>query len=1196
MNRPLDHLTDVVVDRYVKQGAGTAFEMEDASIEAHLSNCGACLDRVLQAQRVHFGLLEADPVNRAPYQNCPEEQVLQELAAGICSQDVAAPALRHAAHCDYCGPLLNRYLEEFSEELQPEDHAILSQLASGKPEWQERLVREQGLGTPDQPKKRSFFSIIWQGTWWPKMALAGATAAVVLAVMAGPGLWAKFEFYRADRLVAAAYAERRTTEMRLTGLPYSPYNSLPVERGDEDQQVGFDRPAWHDASAFVGRKIKEEKQDQSWLEVEGRVSLLQGTSRSLAHAESVLEKARSQEKDNPSMEIDLAAAYFEKDSKLKPANLQRTINLLNEVLHQPKLSNQVRSVALFDLAIAYEKTEAWDMAVPIWKQYLQLDGSSPWAREAEAHLKDSKSKLRPPRAEGYDHPSFFLSHAAAQTLPAEVEEYQNIALELWLPRAVEDPNSDSYKAVAVLAGLLEQQHSDPWLKDLLAKLGPGDLPAVQALSAAVLANEEDLHEQALNQANVAAKIFAQHRNDPGRLRARIEGIYAVRRSLKASDCVAQASSLAKKLSDTRYLWMQAQLYLEKAACLNSLTELQPATDNLGQSLKIAESSRFPVLVLRNIQFSAGIKLRLHKYDDSWREAETGIARYWQGTYPQIRLEQLYSVMWQGARESDLLYTAKALLEHTLEMRNDPAGGIRRDRPQEIHLHERLANIFQALGEKDSEEEETRSAALLNKGLLETSGNFSLGTRIDAAGFRLNHGDAEFALSTLKPVGELLKTTQDNFISLNYFQVLGATYLQLRQLNDAAVAYRSAIQTAENTLDSLQDGGRRLQWMKAANESYRGMVRVLLEQKRDAEALQFWERYKGSSLAREPHLRESKETIMAHWRPDEKFAAGPDQIRLVYAVFDDGLQIWILKNKGIQSKWIKIKQEDLVRGVREFVEKCANASSKLGEVQTEGQKLFSLLLGPVVLEIPESRTVIVELDQVTNELPMEALLSPDGWYFGARYSVVRSPGMLMEKELRAPEAIGRLEPLLLVDAARTGSGKYLPGEELERTTIAQVFPNSRVMDAEHVSRAQLAGALLQSHIFHFIGHGRPDGEGAYLVLNKSESLRATDFSPELLHGSRLAVLSACSTGVSGENGLLDTGNLVHSFLAAGVPSVIASRWNVDSENTAKLMSSFYRHLEKRETVAQAISEARREMLLTQKHPYYWASFNLSGRAN
>src|SRR5947209_7790238 len=425
MNRPLDHLNDALIDQYARQGTGTSIA------EEHLSDCEYCLDRVLLAQRVHFGLLEADPMDRAPYPECPNDQVLQDLAAGICPREVAEPALKHTAQCDHCGPVLNRYLEEFSDELTAEDQALISQLATAKPAWPERFVREHGLGTTERPLqhwprgqavKKSFFARLWpsEAGWRPKMALAGALAMALVAIAAGPYWWSRLELYRADRLVAAAYAERRTTEMRLTGLPYAPYNALGVERGDEDQQSESDRSAWHEAKAFVGRKLREGKQDQSWLEVDGRVSLLQGTSRSLAHAESTLEKAHAQEKDNPSMEIDLAAAYFEQDSKVKPANLQRTMNLLNEVLQQPKLSNQARLVALFDLAIVYEKTEAWDMAVPLWEQYLQLDGSSPWAQEAQTHLNEAKSKPRPPREQGYDHPSFLLTYAAAQFLPSEV--------------------------------------------------------------------------------------------------------------------------------------------------------------------------------------------------------------------------------------------------------------------------------------------------------------------------------------------------------------------------------------------------------------------------------------------------------------------------------------------------------------------------------------------------------------------------------------------------------------------------------------------------------------------------------------------------------------------------------------------------------------------------------------------------------
>jgi CHAT domain-containing protein len=1204
MNRPLDHLTDALIDKYLEQRSETGLDRQDADIGTHLSDCTSCRDRVLQAQRVHYGLLEVELVNHAPHPDCPEEQLLQQLAAGICSRETALTTIQHAAQCDHCGPLLNQYLEEFSEDLHPEDQTLLNNLATGRPEWQERFVREHGLGSPERPARRSLFERLWPKTtgWWPKMALAGGLAVLLVAIPAGPGLWARFELYRADRMIAAAYAERRPTEMRLTNVPYAAYSEMPVERGgDGDQELGYDRPALSDANALVGRKLKSGKLDPNWLQIQGRVSLFQGTTRSLADAETTLEKARSKGADNPGTQIDLAATYFELDSKAKLPNLQRTLNLLNEVLHNPKLGSQDRSVALFDLAIAYEKTQAWDMAVPVWEQYLKLDPSSPWAKEAERHLKEAKSKLGPPREQGYDRPSFFLSHVAGRSLPVEAEEYQNIALELWLPRAVEDPKSDSYKAVVALSNLLEQ-HSDPWLKDLLNSLGPSDLAAVQALSAAILANEEELHDQALDQAGSAARIFAQHRNGPGELRARIEEVYALQRSLRASDCLQHAASLGARLSSTHYRWLLAQLSLEKASCRNSLGELQEATADLAQSLRIADDSKFPVLVLRNITISAGIKYRQHKYKEAWQEAVSGLGRYWQGTYPPVRLEQLYAVMWQCARDSDSRYVAKSLLQHTLDMRSDPSGGIKKNRPVEILLHSSMANIYTALKENDLAEEESRKAALMQEERADYSGNYSLFTKIEAADLQMARGDSEFALSTLIPVGELLKTAQDNFISLNYFRVLGDAQLQLKQLNQASSAYQSAIQIADSTLYALRDSGRRLQWMKATDESYRGMVRVLLEEKKDDQALQFWERYKGRPLMQESHsggLEETAaKTIQAgiRWKTDSTPVPSPLETRLIYAFFEDGLQIWVTRGKSVQGKWVKVKQEDLAREVRDFVEKCATSGSDLGEIQVLGKKLFSILLQPVILELSESRPVIVELDRPAYALPIEALMSPDGAYFGGRYSIVYSPGLMMEKYIRMPASIRLQEPLLLVDASRMDTSSYLPGDELERKAIAEVFPNSRIMDSDHTSWTQVADALSQSRIFHFMGHGKPDGTGAYLVLNKTSSLKAGDFSPELLKSSHLAVLSACSTGVGREDGLLDTSNLVHSFLAAGVPSVIASRWNVDSENTAKLMSSFYRHLGKNETVAQSISDARREILTTRQHPYYWASFNLSGRTN
>ena len=67
-----------------------------------------------------------------PRPNCPDNDVLQELAAGILSPAIAEQTMLHAAGCKSCGPILRQYLKEFSDEQSPENLAILKQLQSSK--------------------------------------------------------------------------------------------------------------------------------------------------------------------------------------------------------------------------------------------------------------------------------------------------------------------------------------------------------------------------------------------------------------------------------------------------------------------------------------------------------------------------------------------------------------------------------------------------------------------------------------------------------------------------------------------------------------------------------------------------------------------------------------------------------------------------------------------------------------------------------------------------------------------------------------------------------------------------------------------------------------------------------------------------------------------------------------------------------
>ncbi len=116
----------------------------------------------------------------------------------------------------------------------------------------------------------------------------------------------------------------------------------------------------------------------------------------------------------------------------------------------------------------------------------------------------------------------------------------------------------------------------------------------------------------------------------------------------------------------------------------------------------------------------------------------------------------------------------------------------------------------------------------------------------------------------------------------------------------------------------------------------------------------------------------------------------------------------------------------------------------------------------------------------------------------------------------------------------------------------------------------------------------------------------------LSGVRLAVLSACQTGLgdsAGGEGLL---GVQRAFQVAGVDSSIATLWSINDPATSRLMQEFYiNFLEKNMSILDAMREAQlwalnnpdavpRAGLNTAQTdttdrlpPYYWAPFVLSG---
>ena len=99
----------------------------------------------------------------------------------------------------------------------------------------------------------------------------------------------------------------------------------------------------------------------------------------------------------------------------------------------------------------------------------------------------------------------------------------------------------------------------------------------------------------------------------------------------------------------------------------------------------------------------------------------------------------------------------------------------------------------------------------------------------------------------------------------------------------------------------------------------------------------------------------------------------------------------------------------------------------------------------------------------------------------------------------------------------------------------------------------------------------------------------------LAGTKLAILSACETGLGEIHEGEGVYGLRRAFQEAGVSSVVSSLWEVSDAGTQTLMSALYKRLLAGAPPHQALREAQLEMLRNPQwsQPYIWSAFFMVG---
>ena len=90
-----------------------------------------------------------------------------------------------------------------------------------------------------------------------------------------------------------------------------------------------------------------------------------------------------------------------------------------------------------------------------------------------------------------------------------------------------------------------------------------------------------------------------------------------------------------------------------------------------------------------------------------------------------------------------------------------------------------------------------------------------------------------------------------------------------------------------------------------------------------------------------------------------------------------------------------------------------------------------------------------------------------------------------------------------------------------------------------------------------------------------------------------VLAACHSGAGQVSRLEGTLSLGRPFLAAGVPSVLVSRWGIDDSVSQRFFVTFHRALLARGDALVALRETQLALLrdrdVSLAHPTSWAAF-------
>ena len=337
-------------------------------------------------------------------------------------------------------------------------------------------------------------------------------------------------------------------------------------------------------------------------------------------------------------------------------------------------------------------------------------------------------------------------------------------------------------------------------------------------------------------------------------------------------------------------------------------------------------------------------------------------------------------------------------------------------------------------------------------------------------------------------------------------------------------------------------------------------------------------------------------LRAKERPIDQMA--PGTAALYPIILPDRLELLLSLPDGLTRTSVPVPERQIQPVIGQFRRLLEKRTTR--QYLTAARQLHGWLIAPIegALTAHQVTTLVVVPSGALSTIPFAALHDGEA-HLVERMAVAVVPGLT----LLEPRPIERQDAAFLLSGLTESVQGFpsLPYVDAELSNVQEIFGGTLFKDQDfllinvkeelerspytvvHVaSHAQIEPNVADSFLLAYDGKLTMDGLEEFVKLSR--------FRNEPIE---LLTLSACSTAGGDVRAAL---GLAGIGIKAGARSALASLWFINDESTARLVSAFYRELERPETSkAEALRQAQLSLLTTYRtrHPGYWAPFLLIG---